>query len=324
MVRTWSLLTLGEADRQFSGNLGYEDVLGSRYVWDSTVANGRSVQPGDLAVLRDSNTVLGVAWIDAVTNESGSKIRRRCPACRDTGFKERKLKVPRYLCSNCQEEFETPNAEEVPVTVFVADYERTWRPVTSLPSRTIDGAYLARAKQHAIRELDSGKVREILSDPADVGPHWWTDAASPDIPGGHRLRIGRIRVGQSRFRDELRRLIGDVCAVSGPQPAAALEAAHLYRYSVTGRHDVNGGLLLRRDLHTLFDRFLLAIDPDSWTVHVAPSLHRFPHLAALDGETVRLPAGHRPHAHYLQAHRAWADDLWQQQRSGSGDRGKRR
>ncbi len=313
MGRSWSLLTLDETERQFGGNLGYEDVLGSRYHWDSTVANGRAIQPGDLAVLRDSRSVFGVAWIDDVSTEASSKMRRRCPRCNNTGFKSRTSKVPQFKCSDCRSEFDTPVEETIPVTVYVADYQRTWRPISGLPSTALDAAYLARAKQHAIRELNTAALPKLLSDPADLGPHWWLDAGVPHIAGGHRLTIGRQRIGQPRFRDELRRRLGDLCAISGPQPPAALEAAHLYRYCETGHHDVHGGLLLRRDLHTLFDRFLLAIDPATWKVRVAPSLRTFPDLAALDGRPLSLHSQHRPHAYYLEAHLAWAEDLWERQ-----------
>lgn len=71
----------------------------------------------------------------------------------------------------------------------------------------------------------------------------------------------RVRVGQAEFRLRLLARYGNVCAFSGPSPTAALEAAHLYSYAAEGRHHDDGGFLLRRDLHRLFDLGLLAVEP---------------------------------------------------------------
>jgi putative restriction endonuclease len=41
-----------------------------------------------------------------------------------------------------------------------------------------------------------------------------------------------------------------------------LEAAHIYPYALGGPHEVNNGLLLRADIHKLFDRGYVTITPD--------------------------------------------------------------
>jgi hypothetical protein len=107
---------------------------------------------------------------------------------------------------------------------------------------------------------------------------------------------------------------GEVCAFTGPQPPGALEAAHLYLYSKSPKHDLNGGLLLRCDLHALFDRWLITIDPDTWSIQVSPNLKLFPDLAKLDGQPIRLAAELRPQFEYVQihstvSHAAWNKDL---------------
>jgi hypothetical protein len=48
----------------------------------------------------------------------------------------------------------------------------------------------------------------------------------------------------------------------------ALEACHLYSYAEIGRHDIEGGLLLRRDLHRLFDQGLLYAALQGQPLHV--------------------------------------------------------
>jgi putative restriction endonuclease len=49
-------------------------------------------------------------------------------------------------------------------------------------------------------------------------------------------------------------------AISGEKTLPVLEAAHIKPYSKEGPHSTSNGLLLRKDLHTLFDRGYITID----------------------------------------------------------------
>lgn len=84
------------------------------------------------------------------------------------------------------------------------------------------------------------------------------------------LRQIKARRGQQAFRTALRERYGDQCVISGCRLLDALEAAHIKPYR--GRHDNHpaNGLLLRADLHTLFDLNLVGIEPGTLTVHVHP------------------------------------------------------
>mgnify|MGYP005654525081 CR=1 FL=1 len=52
-----------------------------------------------------------------------------------------------------------------------------------------------------------------------------------------------------------------MCALCGLNHQRGLDAAHLYSYADLGEHHFNGGLLLRKDLHSFFDLGLIAIEP---------------------------------------------------------------
>jgi putative restriction endonuclease len=52
------------------------------------------------------------------------------------------------------------------------------------------------------------------------------------------------------------------CAVTKEHSIPALEAAHIKPYSLGGFHEVNNGLLLRADIHKLFDKGYVTITPD--------------------------------------------------------------
>lgn len=315
MTTSWSLLTLDEEARQFVGNAGYGDDLGRHYLWDETVPNHRRVAPGDLALLRDGDFVLGLGWIDEVSTWTGDKDRFRCPSCSRTGFKERLTRSPRFKCPSCQQTFDEPLVERLEgIKFFRADYERTWRPMdVPMPVEAIAGAYLKQAKQHAIRELDLDLIQHLLNAAVPPVDPWWKSRALEgfDLPSGHRVVLGRARIGQQRFRAELLARFGSSCAICGPLPPAMLEAAHLYRYAERPQHQVDGGLLLRRDLHALFDRGLLLIDPDAgWTVSLSPTLRRYADVWPLDGREVRLPLGVRPNDLYLRQHAELARAGW--------------
>lgn len=69
------------------------------------------------------------------------------------------------------------------------------------------------------------------------------------------------RLGQGAFRvlvtDSYRRR----CAITGEKTLPALEAAHIRPYSYGGSHEASNGLLLRRDLHSLFDAGYVTVTP---------------------------------------------------------------
>ena len=218
-----------------------------------------------------------------------------------------------YRCARRTSEFDVPAEEELTVQVFTANYSRTYRPDDRpFPVRELDSAYVAKSQQNAIRRLDAVRLRPVLEQHLVTGEPWWGAHVREDerIPGGHGAGLSKTRVGQQRFREAMLARYGETCAFTGPQPPGALDAAHLYLYSANPEHDVRGGLLLRCDLHALFDRWLITIDPDTWSIQVAPELMRYPSLAALDGQPVMLTEEMRPRHKYVQDHAATARAAW--------------
>jgi len=69
----------------------------------------------------------------------------------------------------------------------------------------------------------------------------------------------RAREGQTRFRADLLQIFEGRCIVTGCVVDALLEAAHIEPYSEAQNHRLSNGLILRTDIHTLFDKGLLGI-----------------------------------------------------------------
>ena len=117
----------------------------------------------------------------------------------------------------------------------------------------------------------------------------------PSCTMDNRERISRSiaeRRGQNEFRKSLRAAYEDECAITGCKTVEVLEAAHIYPYRGEDTNKVDNGLLLRSDVHTLFDLGLITISPESKTVLVHKSLNcseywRF-HL-----KKIRLPSNPR-------------------------------
>jgi putative restriction endonuclease len=79
------------------------------------------------------------------------------------------------------------------------------------------------------------------------------------------------RLGQGTFRVLVTDVYQRRCAMTGERTLPVLEAAHIQPYTAGGRHSVRNGLLLRSDLHTLFDRGYLTVTPEA----PAPDLPRW-------------------------------------------------
>ena len=72
----------------------------------------------------------------------------------------------------------------------------------------------------------------------------------------------RPRLGQGAFRVAVTDAYGRACAATGEHSLPALEAAHIVPFTLDGPHTVNNGLLLRSDIHRLFDRGYVTVTPD--------------------------------------------------------------
>ena len=112
----------------------------------------------------------------------------------------------------------------------------------------------------------------------------------------HRVQRAIIqRRGQWSFRQGLLLAYGHRCQVTEYTGEPALEAAHIYPYSEGGEYtnDLRNGLLLRADIHTIFDLGLLKVAPGSLEVRIMNPLASSSY-ATLDGTLLQTSATLRP------------------------------
>lgn len=119
-----------------------------------------------------------------------------------------------------------------------------------------------------------------------------------------------VRRGQPAFRRKLLGLYSSECCLSRCNIQELLEAAHIVPFNGHETDDPTNGLLLRTDLHTLFDLGWLRIDPSSLRVQVHPAVASDPLYKSLDGRQIKLVQGTRPSSKALQQHNVMHAEKW--------------
>lgn len=316
----WMLLMFGD-ERQYAGNLGYSDDARTVYKYDSHVPNSRQIREGDIVVVRSKDRALGVARIERLHEEDGTKDRQRCPVCDTTALKPRKTVSPRFRCDRGHE-FDEPVAESAPARLYFAYFGESFvdapEGLDSADLRMACENYngqlamqklvidrLRNGDRDALREL--GKRIDRLIGDARTTSYANADAADEATPplapaaykiGGVDTRESLMRQittrrGQSTFRQLLRDTHGDRCMVTGCTLMDLVEAAHISPYRGSTDHHPDNGLLLRVDLHTLFDLDLLGVHPEHLVVFINPVLVEagYDHLAGQQLRCARPPSG---------------------------------
>jgi len=156
-----------------------------------------------------------------------------------------------------------------------------------------DGRLLVQAIASRVgRPLPSDAALVGGYDPRDeIEGREWTD------------RQVVVRRGQQAFRSELMAVYQGRCAISGCEVTDVLEAAHVTPYLGPRTNHVTNGLLLRADLHTLWDCHLLMADPASRKLVLHPRL-RSSSYGPLETGQLRapVPPGSAPSLEALQSH----------------------
>ena len=307
--RAWVFIMKSDDERSWAANRGYDDSAGFYYSYDSNVGNCKQVSVGDLIVVRQDDYVAGWGILDFIESTPNSpKEVSRCPSCRSTDFYRRKRKLPANRCSNCRFEFKDQDAHvkiEL-VTAYKAYYHNTWteaaRPVHRNDLKLITKT---RGTFNAIRPLDKDKLPPFLEAISGRDVDLTVDIDDKQVEiilGGHVDATIRRRRGQREFRFKMMERFGEICAFSGQQPPQVLEAAHINSFAKTGQHKLNGGLLLRRDIHSLFDAHLMTVNPTSWKVEIAPRLQIYSTYRPLHDIDLHIPAGARPAPELIRQH----------------------
>jgi putative restriction endonuclease len=157
---------------------------------------------------------------------------------------------------------------------------------------------------------------KTYSDTDAIGARVWSDVAAaaariaPSAIAEDRYGTPVLvapRLGQGGFRIAVTDAYERRCAMTAERTLPALDAAHIVPYSERGEHRVDNGLLLRKDLHALFDAGYLGVSRE-FQIMVSPKI-RYDYkngrdYYALAGRPIRLPPDPtaRPNAAFLAWH----------------------
>jgi putative restriction endonuclease len=117
-----------------------------------------------------------------------------------------------------------------------------------------------------------------------------------DGPRYGEPHLFRPRLGQGAFRVLVTDIYQRRCAVTQERTLPALEAAHIRPYGDGGEHEARNGILLRRDIHSLFDAGYVTVTPDlrfEVSRRIREELENGKHYYALHGHQIKSALGYR-------------------------------
>ena len=126
------------------------------------------------------------------------------------------------------------------------------------------------------------------------------------------LRSIALRVGQGKFRNSLIAAYSGQCAFSKTSQRDVSQAAHIYPYKGKSGNNVANGILLRSDLHLLFDLHMISVNPKNFTICVSDRVEEEVYKS-LEGKKIVVPErqNQRPSGESL----AWHYDQYQQKKN---------
>ncbi|MGS4346670.1 HNH endonuclease [Myroides odoratus] len=309
--KLWVLKTVHDQDKASITIDSYGDSLTEYYNYDNNVANSKQIETGDYAILIDKKKILGFSKIGYIDQYEGKKTVRKCPICGHSTLDKRKTKSPTYRC-NKGHEFEHPIEEIQLVTKYSASFFSfvstelynddllQLKPYYSNGyNRNMSMQYLSLAALHLFanlkEQLDNAHKQTIQPTTSLLveteNPYYATSEDERDL----LMQTIKARRGQQTFRKKLLEQFEATCVISGCKIIDILEAAHINPYRGEKDHHSGNGLLLRADIHTLFDLDLIRINSKSFKVEISNkligseyeqyegvSLKRYEHLISIE------------------------------------------
>ncbi|EIY6648848.1 HNH endonuclease [Salmonella enterica] len=272
--RAWAFKTINKNELRYRGNDGYDDNPFESYSYDNFVANHKQVETGDIVVIYDRERVIGVAKITSLIKENSHKEINQCPInnCDAGKIRTRTNKTPEWRCSNGHE-FDKPLKKSIPVIKYTAFYSNNFK-MLKMSYLELEGKIINHNKQLSIQEVKLEWAKDLWEGNGSyIDNLGCLEASEPEaLFDKEDLReiVNRSikqRRGQRSFREKILKK-NNHCAITKCAVLDILEAAHIYPYRNKSHNHISNGILLRADIHTLFDLDLIAIAPESFTVHI--------------------------------------------------------
>jgi putative restriction endonuclease len=235
-------------------------------------ASFKALQPGEILLFKlhaPDNFIVGggfftrflhlpikMAWeVFGIANgvSSLTEMRERVAYYRDVPIGP--AENPSVGCIMLAEPFFWPQNAWIPVP---ADFSKNIVQGKGYESEKGSGRLLWEAVSERLQSVSNEKISD---SPATI--------AAIDSKGFGKPQVVHPRLGQGLFRILVTEQYGRRCAVSGERTLPVLDATHIKPYTIVQKHELSNGLLMRSDLHRLFDDGYLSISPVSRQIAVS-------------------------------------------------------
>lgn len=250
-------LVIAVTDGDWFDMLRQQQNLAEVNFWAPSAANFRALQPGELFLFKlhsPRNVVVGggiFAYANALPCSLAWEAFREANGARSS--QEMRARISRYRRTDPgdRSDFEI-GCRILTQPFFFA--EADWIPVPASWAPNI-----VSFKTYNTGDADGLELWEAVSDRLH----------RTSVPGiaETQARFGqpqliRPRLGQGAFRVLVTDIYDRRCAITHERTLPALEAAHIRPYGDGGEHEARNGVLLRRDIHSLFDAGYVTVTPD--------------------------------------------------------------
>jgi putative restriction endonuclease len=280
-------LVIAVTDGDWFEMLRQQPNLGEVNFWAPSAASFRALQPGELFLFKlhaPRNVIVGggiFAYASALPCSLAWAAFGEANGARSA--QEMRARIARYRRADPHDRADFAIGCRILTQPFFFE-ERDWIPVPPSWSRNIV----------SFKTYNTGNAEGLAL--WDAVNERMTRPAFPGMAEG-AARFGephliRPRLGQGAFRVMVTDIYQRRCAVTQERTLPALEAAHIRPYGDGGAHEARNGLLLRRDIHSLFDAGYVTVTPDlrfEVSRRIKEEFENGRHYYALHGQPISAP-----------------------------------
>lgn len=255
--------------------------------WAPSAANFRALQPGEMFLFKlhaPRNVIVGggiFAYANSLPCSLAWEAFREANGAHSA--QEMRVRIARYRRADPNDRSDFEVGCRILTQPFFFD-EHNWIPVPASWSPNI-----VSFKTYNTGNADGLALWEAIHDRLSGAQVPGIDAAGTRFGEPHLIRP---RLGQGAFRVLVTDIYRRRCAVTQERTLPALEAAHIRPYSDGGAHEPRNGLLLRRDIHSLFDAGYVTVTPDlrfEVSRRIREEFNNGKHYYALHGHKIEPP-----------------------------------
>ena len=287
-------LVIAVTDGDWFERLRRQPDLGEVNFWAPSAANFRALQSGELFLfkLRKPHNVIVGGGIFAYANKLPCSLAWEAfgEANGARSAQEMRAHIAKYRRADPNDRSDFPIGCRILTQPFFFD-ESDWIPVPASWTPNI-----VSFKTYNTGDAEGLALWEVVNDRLIRQPFPGMSEEQARFGEPH---LFRPRLGQGAFRLLVTDIYGRRCAVTQERTLPALEAAHIRPYREGGAHEARNGLLLRRDIHSLFDAGYVTVTPNldfEVSQCIRQEFDNGKHYYALHGHKVDAPSdiGQRP------------------------------